>query len=175
MLNKVMLIGNLGADPETRFTQDGTCVCNLRIATTEKFKNRNGERQERTEWHRVVMWGRLREIANQNLSKGSRVYIEGKIETRKWQNRDGNDQYTTEIRANEMKMLGGGTGTGASGNQNQGGASGNQNQGGASASQNQGGGSFPSQGGGGSAAKNSDPFASPPDFGDVPVDDDIPF
>lgn len=161
MLNKVMLIGNLGADPETRFTQDGTCVCNLRIATTEKFKNRNGERQERTEWHRVVMWGKLGEIANQYLSKGSRVYIEGKIETRKWQNRDGNDQYTTEIRANEMKMLGGGTGAG-------GGASGNQNQGGSS---------FPSQGGGGggSAPKNNDPFASTPDFGDVPVDDDIPF
>jgi len=159
MLNKVMLIGNLGADPETRFTQDGTCVCNLRVATTEKFKNRNGERQERTEWHRVVMWGKLGEIANQYLSKGSRVYIEGKIETRKWQNRDGNDQYTTEIRANEMKMLGGGTGAG-------GGASGNQNQGSSS---------FPSQGGGGSAPKGNDPFASTPDFGDVPVDDDIPF
>jgi len=160
MLNKVMLIGNLGADPETRFTQDGTCVCNLRVATTEKFKNRNGERQERTEWHRVVMWGKLGEIANQYLSKGSRVYIEGKIETRKWQNRDGNDQYTTEIRANEMKMLGGGSG----GNT----ASGNQ-------SSNQGG-NFPSQGGGGSAPqKGNDPFASTPDFGDVPVDDDIPF
>jgi len=160
MLNKVMLIGNLGADPETRFTQDGTCVCNLRVATTEKFKNRNGERQERTEWHRVVMWGRLGEIANQYLSKGSRVYIEGKIETRKWQNRDGNDQYTTEIRANEMKMLGGGSGRNA--------ASGNQ-------SSNQGG-NFPSQGGGDSAPqKSNDPFASTPDFGDVPVDDDIPF
>ncbi len=156
MLNKVMLIGNLGADPETRFTQDGTCVCNLRVATTEKFKNRNGEPQERTEWHRVVMWGRLGEIANQYLSKGSRVYIEGKIETRKWQDRDGNDKYTTEIRANEMKMLGGG----ASGGK----PAGNQA------------GSFPSQGGGGAAPKsNNDPFASTPDFGDVPVDDDIPF
>ncbi len=157
MLNKVMLIGNLGADPETRFTQDGTCVCNLRIATTEKFKNRNGEPQERTEWHRVVMWGRLGEIANQYLSKGSRVYIEGKIETRKWQDRDGNDKYTTEIRANEMKMLGGGSG-------------GNNKPAGNQA------GNFPSQGGGGTAPKsNNDPFASTPDFGDVPVDDDIPF
>ena len=155
MLNKVMLIGNLGADPETRFTQDGTCVCNLRLATTEKFKNRNGEQQERTEWHRIVMWGRLGEIANQYLSKGSRVYIEGKIETRKWQDRDGNDKYTTEIRANEMKMLGGGSGSG-------GGSAGNR------------GGSFPAQGGG-SAPKSNDPFASAPDFGDVPVDDDIPF
>jgi len=154
MLNKVMLIGNLGADPETRFTQDGTCVCNLRLATTEKFKNRNGEQQERTEWHRIVLWGRLGEIANQYLSKGSRVYIEGKIETRKWQDRDGNDKYTTEIRANEMKMLGGGSGTG--------GSSGNR------------GGNFPAQGGG-AAPKDNDPFASTPDFGDVPVDDDIPF
>lgn len=153
MLNKVMLIGNLGADPETRFTQDGTCVCNLRLATTEKFKNRNGEPQERTEWHRVVLWGRLGEIANQYLKKGSRVYIEGKIETRKWQDRDGNDRYTTEIRATEMKMLGGG---------------------------GQGGGNLPSQGGasygnGGAVKKNDDPFADAPDFGDVPVDDDIPF
>jgi len=156
MLNKVMLIGNLGADPETRFTQDGTCVCNLRIATTEKFKNRNGEPQERTEWHRVVMWGRLGEIANQYLSKGSRVYIEGKIETRKWQDRDGNDKYTTEIRANEMKMLGGGSGSGNK-------SSGNQA------------GNFPSQGGGSAPKSNNDPFASTPDFGDVPVDDDIPF
>jgi len=167
MLNKVMLIGNLGADPETRFTQDGTCVCNLRLATTEKFKGRDGNQQERTEWHRIVLWGRLGEIANQYLSKGSKVYIEGKIETRKWQDRDGNDKYTTEIRCSEMKMLGGGS--------NQGGGA--QQQGGGFPSQggNQGGG-FPSQGGGGSAPKrNNDPFASGPDFGDVPVDDDIPF
>ena len=107
MLNKAMLIGNLGADPETRYMQDGTCVCNIRIATTERWKNRNGEQQERTEWHRVVLWGKLGEIAGQYLSKGSRVYIEGRIETRKWTDRDGNDRYTTEIRANEMKMLSG--------------------------------------------------------------------
>ncbi len=157
MLNKVMLIGNLGADPETRFTQDGTCVCNLRLATTEKFKNRNGEPQERTEWHRVTLWARLGEIANQYLSKGSRVYIEGKIETRKWQDRDGNDRYTTEIRASEMKMLGGGRRSGSG-------------SGDAPSS----GGSFPSHGGGGQKG-GDDPFASPPDFGDVPVDDDIPF
>jgi len=168
MLNKVMLIGNLGADPETRFTQDGTCVCNLRLATTEKFKGRDGNQQERTEWHRIVMWGRLGEIANQYLSKGSRVYIEGKIETRKWQDRDGNDKYTTEIRANEMKMLGGG-----SGSSNQGG--GGQRQSGGYSKQS--GNDFPSQGGGAAPAakQNKDPFASAPDFGDVPVDDDIPF
>jgi len=156
MLNKVFLIGNLGADPETRFTQDGTCVCNLRLATTEKFKNRAGEQQEKTEWHRVVLWGRLGEIANQYLKKGARVYIEGKIETRKWQDRDGNDKYTTEVRANEMKMLGGGSGRSGGGESS--------------------GGAFPAQGGGGAAPKGgNDPFASAPDFGDVPVDDDIPF
>ncbi len=161
MLNKVMLIGNLGADPETRFTQDGTCVCNLRLATTEKFKNRAGEQQEKTEWHRVVLWGRLGEIANQYLKKGARVYIEGKIETRKWQDRDGNDKYTTEVRANEMKMLGGGSGR----------SGGGESSGGESS-----GGSFPAQGGGGAAPLGgNDPFASAPDFGDVPVDDDIPF
>lgn len=163
MLNKAILIGNLGADPETRYTQDGTCVCNLRLATTEKFKNRNGEQQEKTEWHRVVLWGRLGEIANQYLNKGARVYIEGKIETRKWTNKEGQDQYTTEIRANEMKMLGGGARSGGN-------DFGGQSQGG-----NQGGG-FPTHGGGGnSAPKSNDPFASSPDFGDVPVDDDIPF
>ncbi len=155
MLNKVTLIGNLGADPETRFTQDGTCVCNIRLATTEKYKNRNGEQVEKTEWHRVVLWGRLGEIANQYLKKGSQVYIEGKIETRKWQDKDGQDRYTTEIRANEMKMLGG-----------RGGDSGG------SSSRSSGGGDFPSKGG---QAPASDPFADSPDFGDVPVDDDIPF
>jgi len=169
MLNKVMLIGNLGADPETRYTQDGTCVCNLRLATTEKFKGRDGNQQEKTEWHRVVLWGRLGEIANQYLNKGARVYIEGKIETRKWTNKEGQDQYTTEIRGNEMKMLGGGAGGGAprSGGQSQGG--GNHQGGG-----NQGGG-FPTHGGGGAAAKSNDSFASSPDFGDVPIDYDIPF
>ncbi len=159
MLNKVMLIGNLGADPETRYTQDGTAVCNLRLATTEKFKNRNGEQQERTEWHRVVLWGRLGEIANQYLKKGSRVYIEGKIETRKWQDRDGNDRYTTEIRASEMKMLGGGA-------PREGGDFG----GGQSAADN-----FPTHGGSGGSKSSADPFAGAADFPDMPVDDDIPF
>jgi len=107
MLNKATLIGNLGSDPETRYMQDGTCVCNIRIATTERFKDRSGERQDRTEWHRIVLWGKLGEIANQYLRKGSQVYIEGKIETRKWTNKEGQDVYTTEIRASEMKMLGG--------------------------------------------------------------------
>ena len=159
MLNKAILIGNLGADPETRFMQDGTCVCNLRLATTEKFKNRAGEQQEKPEWHRVVLWGRLGEIANQYLKKGARVYIEGKIETRKWQDRDGNDKYTTEIRANEMKMLGGGSQGG--GGDFGGGSSGGQSSGGGYS--------------GGGSQQSNDPFADSPDFGDVPVDDDIPF
>jgi len=177
MLNKATLIGNLGADPETRYTQDGTCVCNLRLATTEKFKNRNGEQQEKTEWHRVVLWGRLGEIANQYLTKGARVYIEGKIETRKWTNKDGQDQYSTDIRATEMKMLGGGSGGGnrSGGGSDFGGQSKGSNYGG-----NQGGnqsGGFPTHGGGNAApkSKGNDPFASSPDFGDVPIDDDIPF
>ena len=106
MLNKVILIGNLGADPETRFMQDQTCVCNLRLATTEKFKNRAGEQQENVEWHKIVLWGRLGEIANQYLKKGARVYIEGKIETRSYE-KDGETKYATEIKAHEMKMLGG--------------------------------------------------------------------
>ncbi|RMH45472.1 MAG: single-stranded DNA-binding protein [Gammaproteobacteria bacterium] len=107
MLNKVFLIGNLGTNPETRYTQDGTCVCNIRLATTERYKDRNGDQKKRTEWHKVILWGRLGEIAEQYLIKGSRVFIEGRIETRKWQDKDGNDRYTTEIRASEMKMLGG--------------------------------------------------------------------
>lgn len=113
MKNLAILIGNLGADPETSYMQDGTCVCNIRLATTERYKDKSGERQERTEWHRVVLWGKLGEIANQYLHKGSQVYIDGKIETRKWTDRDGQERYTTEIRANDMKMLGGKGDTGS--------------------------------------------------------------
>ena len=106
-LNKVILIGNLGADPETRVSPGGEAICNLRIATTETWRDKNtGERREATEWHRVAFFGRLADIAGQYLRKGSQVYIEGSLRTRKWQDKDGKDQYTTEIRANEMKMLG---------------------------------------------------------------------
>ena len=152
MLNKVFLIGNLGEDPMTRYTQDGTCVCNIRIATSEKFKNRAGEQQERTEWHTIVLWAHLGQTAETYLSKGSRVFIEGKIQTRKWQDREGQDRYSTEIRATELKMLGGGRDRSA--------------------------GSGDSSGSGdrpASKPKGQDPFAAAPDFGDVPVDDDIPF
>ncbi len=105
MVNKVILIGNLGADPEIRYTQSGAAVANLRLATTETWKNKEGEREELTEWHRVVTFGRLAEICGEYLNKGSKVYIEGRIQTRKWDDRDGNTRYTTEIVAREMKML----------------------------------------------------------------------
>lgn len=112
-LNKVILIGNLGADPETRYAPSGDAICNLRIATTETWKDKQtGEKREATEWHRVAMFGRLAEIAAQYLRKGSQVYIEGRLQTRKWQDKDGQDRYTTEIRADEMKMLGGRAGGG---------------------------------------------------------------
>ncbi|RLA35815.1 MAG: single-stranded DNA-binding protein [Gammaproteobacteria bacterium] len=107
-INKVILIGNLGADPEVRYTTSGGAVANLRLATSESWKDKQtGENREQTEWHRVVMFGRLGEIAGEYLKKGSKIYIEGRIQTRKWQDRDGNDRYTTEIVSNEMQMLDG--------------------------------------------------------------------
>ncbi len=117
MINKAILIGNLGADPEIRYTQSGTQVATFNIATTERWKGQDGQMQESTEWHRIVAWARLAEICGEYLNKGSRVYIEGKIQTRKWQDQNGNDRYTTEIVAREMKMLtpkGGGGGGGDS-------------------------------------------------------------
>ncbi|MBM9602866.1 single-stranded DNA-binding protein [Desulfopila inferna] len=105
MVNKAILIGNLGADPEIRYTQSGTQVATFNIATTERFKDRDGNSQEKTEWHRIVAWAKLAEICGEYLNKGSKVYIEGKIQTRKWQDQNGNDKYTTEIIAREMKML----------------------------------------------------------------------
>ncbi|HTK99248.1 MAG TPA: single-stranded DNA-binding protein [Pseudomonadales bacterium] len=116
-INKVILIGNLGRDPETRYTQGGSAVTNLRLATAESWKDKQtGEQQERTEWHSVVCFARLGEIAGEYLRKGSKVYIEGRLQTRKWQDKDGNDRYSTEIVANDMQMLdsrgGGETGDG---------------------------------------------------------------
>jgi len=107
-VNKVVLIGRLGADPETRYMPSGDAVTNIRIATSESWKDKDsGEQKERTEWHRIVFFKKLAEIAAEYLRKGSQVYIEGRIRTQKWQDRDGNDRYTTEIVANEMQMLGG--------------------------------------------------------------------
>lgn len=106
-VNKVILVGNLGADPEVRYLPNGDAVTNIRIATTESWKDKNtGEKKELTEWHRVVFYRKLAEIAGQYLKKGSQVYIEGRIRTRKWQGQDGQDRYTTEIEAQEMQMLG---------------------------------------------------------------------
>ncbi len=104
-LNKVMIIGRLGADPDVRYTQSNTAVANMSVATSERFKDRNGELQERTEWHRVVVWNRLAEICQQYLKKGSLVYFEGKIETREWEDKEGQKRYTTEIKAFNMQML----------------------------------------------------------------------
>lgn len=107
-INKVILVGNLGRDPEVRYTSGGAAVANITIATSEQWKDKQtGQTQEKTEWHRVVMFGRLGEIAGEYLRKGSQVYIEGKLQTRKWQDQGGQDRYTTEVVANEMQMLGG--------------------------------------------------------------------
>ncbi len=115
-INKVILVGNLGADPEVRYTAGGSAVANLRVATAESWKDKqSGEMQERTEWHRVVLFGRLGEIAGEYLKKGSQVYLEGRLQTRKWEDRDGNERFTTEIVANEMQMLGGRGGGGGGG------------------------------------------------------------
>ncbi len=113
-INKVILVGNLGADPETRYMPSGSAVTNLSVATSEQWKDKqSGEQKERTEWHKVAMFNRLAEIAAEYLRKGSQVYIEGKLRTRKWQDRDGNDRWTTEIIADEMQMLGGRGGGGS--------------------------------------------------------------
>ncbi|CZF78445.1 MULTISPECIES: single-stranded DNA-binding protein [Grimontia] len=117
-VNKVILIGNLGNDPEVRYLPNGGAVANLTVATSETWRDKNtGENKEMTEWHRVVMYRRLAEIAGEYLKKGSKVYLEGRLQTRKWQGQDGQDRYTTEIVANEMQMLdsrsGGGVGQGA--------------------------------------------------------------
>ena len=161
-VNKVILLGNLGADPETRYMPNGDAVATVRLATTETWKDRNsGEKREATEWHRVVFFRKLAEIAGQYLKKGSSVYIEGRIRTRKWQDKDGQERYTTEIEATEMQMLGGRGGQGG--------------QGGGSGASYGGGDDF---GGGDFSPRSSAPAASAPkkkapSFDDM--DDDIPF
>ena len=159
-INKVIIVGNVGGDPETRYMPSGSAVTNCTVATNESWKDKQtGEQKERTEWHKVVMFDRLAEIAAEYLRKGSQVYIEGKLQTRKWQGKDGQDRYTTEIRANEMQMLGGRGGAGGGGGSFGGGG---QQGGGQQGGGQQGGG----QQGGGSAP----PQSGPDDF-----DDDIPF
>ena len=162
-INKVIVVGNLGGDPETRYMPSGSAVTNMTVATNESWKDKQtGEQKERTEWHKVAMFGRLAEIAAEYLRKGSQVYIEGKLRTRKWQGKDGQDHYTTEIIADEMQMLGGRGGAGGGGSFG-GGGGGGQQDGGQQDGGQQGGGQ---QGGGGSAP----PQPGPDDF-----DDDIPF
>ncbi len=113
-INKVIVVGNLGQDPDTRYMPSGSAVTNITVATNESWKDKQtGEQKDRTEWHKVAMFGRLAEIAAEYLRKGSQVYIEGKLRTRKWQDKQGNDRYTTEIVADEMQMLGGRGGGGA--------------------------------------------------------------
>ncbi len=170
-INKVILVGNLGADPETRAMPSGMTVANLRIATSESWRDKqSGEQQERTEWHRVALFGRLGEIAAEYLKKGSQVYIEGSLRTRKWQDKQGNERYSTEIVANDMQMLGGARGGGGMGG---GGGSG-------------GGGPGPGSGSGGSGGsgggRGGDPYSeyssSETPSGGGPrddFDDDIPF
>ena len=114
-INKAIIVGNLGRDPEVRYTANGNAIANITVATTESWKDKqSGERQEKTEWHRVVFFGRLAEIAGEYLKKGSQVYIEGRLQTRKWEDKSGQERYTTEIVASEMQMLGS-RGGGASG------------------------------------------------------------
>ena len=114
-INKVILVGNLGQDPEVKYMPNGNAVCNITVATSESWKDKNsGEMQERTEWHRVVFFRRLAEIAGEYLKKGSQVYLEGRLQTRKWQDQQGQDRYTTEIIADNMQMLGGGGRSGGS-------------------------------------------------------------
>ncbi|MCP4004015.1 MAG: single-stranded DNA-binding protein [bacterium] len=105
-INKVILVGNLGRDPELRYTQQGTAVANFTVATTEKYKNKSGENQEKTEWHKIVAWDRLAEICGEYLAKGKQVYIEGKLQTREWEDKEGNKRWTTEIVARDLQMLG---------------------------------------------------------------------
>lgn len=163
-VNKVILVGNLGADPEVRYMPNGGAVANITVATTESWKDKQtGQQQEKTEWHRVVFFARLAEIVGEYLKKGSQIYVEGRLQTRKWQNKEGVDQYTTEIVANEMQMLGSKGGGNAGGGSNYGGggnagSGGGQSGGGGATS----GGSAPS--GGGSSGGSFDDF-----------DDDIPF
>ena len=111
-VNKVILVGNLGRDPETRYTTGGEAVTNIRMATTDTWKDKAGEKQERTEWHSIVFFGRQAEIAGEYLKKGRQIYVEGRLQTRKWQDKEGQDRYTTEIVADRMQMLGNREGSG---------------------------------------------------------------
>ena len=165
-VNKVILVGNLGRDPETRYMPDGGAITNISIATTSSWKDKSGEKQEATEWHRISFFGKLAEIAGEYLKKGSQVYVEGKLRTRKWQDKDGQEKYTTEVIADAMQMLGGRQGMGGEG----GGASSGGGDYGRSSS---GSASGPAGGGSGSASKPAAAKGGAAKFDDF--EDDIPF
>ncbi len=189
-VNKVILVGNLGKDPETRYAPSGDAICNITLATTDTWRDKaSGEKREATEWHRVAFFGKLAEIAGQYLRKGSQVYVEGSLRTRKWQDKDGQDRYTTEIRADEMKMLGsrqgmggsdapsrneGGFGGGAGGGAPAGGGNRDAGYGGGRDS-NYGGGSGGGFGGGAPAPSAPAAPKKPVGGGFGDFDDDIPF
>ena len=151
-VNKVILVGNLGRDAELRYTPGGAAVATINMATTEVWNDKAGQRQEKTEWHRVVLWGKTAESLNEYLTKGKQIYVEGRLQTRQWDDKDGNKRYTTEIRGDRVVLLGGGGGRGGGG---------------------------ASRGGGSADAGGGDPGGSggpSPDGGSAPLtDDDIPF
>jgi len=154
-VNKVILVGNLGRDPETRYAPSGGAICNVSIATTRNWKDKNtGEKREETEWHRVVFYDRLAEIAGEYLKKGRSVYVEGRLQTRKWQDKEGQDRYTTEVIATDMQMLGSREGGGFAGGDSEGG-------------------SYTREPSGGGRAPARKPAQAPADFDNM--DDDIPF
>jgi single-strand DNA-binding protein len=169
-VNKVILVGNLGKDPETRYAPSGDAITNITIATSDTWKDKaTGEKKEATEWHRVVFFGRLAEIAGEYLKKGRSVYVEGRLRTRKWQDKDGQDRYTTEIVADQMQMLGSREGMGGGGMDEGGGGGGGRSYGGGG-----GGGERSGGGGGGGGGGGRAPAKKPAgDFNDM--DDDIPF
>ncbi|MGU7771535.1 single-stranded DNA-binding protein [Burkholderia sp. MR1-5-21] len=178
-VNKVILVGNLGADPEVRYLPSGDAVANIRLATTDRYKDKaSGEFKEMTEWHRVAFFGRLAEIVSEYLKKGSSVYIEGRIRTRKWQGQDGQDRYSTEIVADQMQMLGGRGGAGGGGGGDEGGYGGGYGGGGRGEQMERGGAGGGRAGGaargGGAGAAQSRPSA-PAGGGFDEMDDDIPF
>src|ERR1043166_6003670 len=146
-VNKVILVGNLGRDAELRYTPGGAAVATINMATTEVWNDKSGQRQEKTEWHRVVLWGKTAESLNEYLTKGKQIYVEGRLQTRQWDDKDGNKRYTTEIRGDRVVLLGGGGGRGATGGA---------------------GGSMDRSEGGGSHAPG-------PDVSEPLTDDDIPF
>ena len=166
-VNKVILVGNLGRDPEVRYSPDGAALCNVSIATTSSWKDKtSGERREETEWHRIVFYGRLAEVVGEYMRKGRPMYVEGRLRTRKWQNKEGVDQYTTEVVADQMQMLGGRDG--ASGDSGEPPSNYEGSSGGGS-----GGRSSPSSSRPNQASRPAAPAAGGANLGDL--DDDIPF